>query len=102
MSTIMSTPHVGESVDVKLLDLIDGLTGDRLTGPSVEVEVTITAPSGVDPDTSPPDEDVDQHGNPFWWATFVPLVAGEHLVKTHAEYNGLVFRHRQIVEVEPW
>jgi hypothetical protein len=34
--------------------------------------------------------------------SFVAAVEGEHVVKTQAVKDGRVFRHRQIVEVEPW
>jgi hypothetical protein len=95
MSTPMSTPHVGESIDVRLSNLTDERTGLPVTGATIAV--TVTAPSGTDPDTSVPDEVAG-----VYWSTFVPLVAGEHVVKISATKDGRIFRHRQIVEVEPW
>lgn len=95
MSTPMSTPHVGESIDVKLSNLVDQRTGDAITGATVTV--VVDAPSGTDPTPTSPSE-----VSGVYWSTFVPAVEGEHVVKTEAVKDGRVFRHRQIVEVEPW
>jgi hypothetical protein len=55
------------------------------------------APSGTDPTPSAASEE-----GGVYWSTFVPAVAGEHVVKTEAVKDGRVFRHRQVVEVQPW
>lgn len=95
MSTPMSTPHVGESIDVKLSGLVDQRTGEAITGATVTV--VVDAPSGTDPTPSAATET-----GGAYWSTFVPAVEGEHVVKTQAVKDGRIFRHRQIVEVEPW
>jgi hypothetical protein len=91
----MSTPHVGESIDVKLSSLVDQRTGDAITGATVTV--VVGAPTGVAPTPSAPSE-----VGGVYWSTFIPAVEGEHVVKIEAVKDGRVFRHRQIVEVEPW
>jgi hypothetical protein len=95
MSTTMSTPHVGETIDVKLSNLTDERTGEAITGATITV--VVDAPSGTDPTPSAPSE-----VSGVYWSSFVAAVEGEHVVKTQAVKDGRIFRHRQIVKVEPW
>jgi hypothetical protein len=100
MTKPMSTAHVGESVEVMLTKLELGSGGGYIA--DATVAVTIVAPSGTNPDASVPELGTDEDGAPCSRATFVPLVDGEHVVKTHADADGVIFRHRERLEVEPW
>jgi hypothetical protein len=95
MTTPMSTPHVGETIDVQLSNLTDERTGEAVTGATITV--VVDAPSGTDPTPTAPSE-----VSGVYWSSFVAAVEGEHVVKTQAVKDGRIFRHRQIVEVEPW
>jgi hypothetical protein len=96
----MSTPHVGESIEVTLTKLQLGSGGGYIA--DADIAVTIVAPSGANPDATTPETDTDPDGAPCYRATWIPAVSGEHVVKTQATADGVIFRHRQIVEVEPW
>lgn len=100
MSTPMSTPHVGESIEVMVTKLELASGGGYID--DATVAVTIVAPSGANPDATTPETGTDRDGAPCYRATFVPAVEGEHVVKTQATADGVIFRHRQVVDVQPW
>jgi hypothetical protein len=95
-----TTPHVGETIEVLVTKLELGSGGGYID--DAAVAVTVIAPSGDDPDATTPDPGTDGDGVPCYRSVFVPTVAGEHVVLTEAEKDGMVFRHRQIVRVQPW
>jgi hypothetical protein len=95
VSTPMSTPHVGETIDIKLSNLTDERTGESITGATITV--VVDAPSGVDPTPSAPAE-IDG----VYWSSFVAAVEGEHVIKIQAVKDGRIFRHRETKEIDPW